>query len=69
MTLDERGAWELTLDNGISLRLGRQDVDTRFDRFITAAARIVVARAADIPTWTCVTQPASPSAGARVQAG
>ncbi len=48
LTLDERGAWELTLDNGIALRLGRQDVDSRFDRFITAAARVVVARAADI---------------------
>ncbi len=48
LTLDERGAWELTLDNGISLRLGRQDVDSRFDRFVTAAARIVAARAADI---------------------
>jgi len=48
LTLDERGAWDLTLDNGITLRLGRQSVDERFDRFIAAAARIVTARAADI---------------------
>jgi len=48
MKLDERGAWELTLDNGVTLRLGRQQVAERFDRFIAAAARIVAARAADI---------------------
>jgi cell division protein FtsQ len=48
LTLDERGAWELTLDNGITLRLGRQSVDERFDRFLAAAARIVAARATDI---------------------
>ncbi|HTQ36853.1 MAG TPA: cell division protein FtsQ/DivIB [Steroidobacteraceae bacterium] len=48
LTLDERGAWQLTLENGITLRLGRQNVDQRFDRFVAAAARIVVARAADI---------------------
>jgi len=48
MTLDERGAWDLLFDNGISVRLGRQNVDERFDRFLAAAVRIVVARAADI---------------------
>lgn len=48
LTLDERGAWTLALDNGISLKLGRQNVDERFERFIGAAARVVVARAADI---------------------
>lgn len=48
MKLDERGAWELSLDNGVTLRLGRQQVTERFDRFIAAAARIVAARAADI---------------------
>ena len=31
--LDERGAWELALDNGVTLRLGREHVDARFDRF------------------------------------
>ena len=34
MTLDERGAWTLALDNGVVLRLGRQSVDERFDRFV-----------------------------------
>jgi cell division protein FtsQ len=48
LQLDERGAWDLTLDNGITLRLGRQDVDARFERFLAAAARIVMARATEI---------------------
>jgi cell division protein FtsQ len=48
LTLDERGAWELALDNGITLRLGREDFDPRFERFITVAARLVATRAADI---------------------
>jgi cell division protein FtsQ len=48
MSLDERGAWDLTFDNGIALRLGREDVDERFERFLVAAVRIVMARAAEI---------------------
>jgi cell division protein FtsQ len=48
MSLDERGAWDLTFDNGISVRLGREDVDERFERFLMAAARIVMSRAAEI---------------------
>jgi len=48
LTLDARGAWELTLDNGVTLRLGREHVDERFERFIQAAARIVAAGAVDI---------------------
>ncbi len=48
MSLDERGAWDLTFDNGISVRLGREDVDERFERFLAAAVRIVLTRAAEI---------------------
>lgn len=48
MQLDERGAWELTLDNGVTLRLGRQQVAERFERFIGAAMKVVAERAADI---------------------
>jgi cell division protein FtsQ len=48
LSLDERGAWDLTLDNGIALRFGREDFDQRFDRFLSAAVRIVAARATDI---------------------
>jgi cell division protein FtsQ len=48
LTLDERGAWQMELDNGVALRLGRQAVDERFERFLAAAARIVAARATEI---------------------
>jgi len=48
LRFDERGAWEFVLDNGVHLRLGRQEVDERFDRFMVAASRIVATRAAEI---------------------
>ena len=48
MRLDERGSWNIDLDNGISVRLGRRDVDQRFDRFITTALRLVVQRATEL---------------------
>lgn len=48
LTLDDRGAWELALDNGVKLRLGREQVEERFDRFIQAGARIVASRAGEI---------------------
>ena len=34
--LDERGAWELELANGVQVRLGRQAVNERLERFIAA---------------------------------
>ena len=46
--LDPRGAWEVRLDNGVTLRLGRRQVDERFARFMEAASRLVAVRAADI---------------------
>lgn len=48
MRLDERGSWEIDLDNGISVRLGRRDVDERFERFIGAALRLVVQRVTEL---------------------
>jgi cell division protein FtsQ len=48
LRLDARGAWELTLDNGVRVRLGRQRYDERFERFASAALRLVAQRAADI---------------------
>lgn len=48
LRLDPRGAWAFTLDNGVAVRLGRRQVDERFDRFMGAAARIVATRAGDI---------------------
>ncbi|MDX1589859.1 MAG: cell division protein FtsQ/DivIB [Oleiphilaceae bacterium] len=34
MSLENRGAWTLQLDNGITLALGRDRVDERFERFL-----------------------------------
>jgi cell division protein FtsQ len=48
LELDARGAWSLTLDNGVVVRLGRQQVDARFERFMLAAAKLVSERATDI---------------------
>jgi cell division protein FtsQ len=46
--LDARGAWEFRLDNGVTLRLGRRQVEERFDRFMNAASRLVAVRSMDI---------------------
>jgi cell division protein FtsQ len=48
LELDARGAWNLTLDSGVVVRLGRQQMDQRFDRFMVAAAKLVTQRATDI---------------------
>lgn len=46
--LDARGAWQLTLGNGITVRLGRQDVPERLERFISVASPVIAARAAEV---------------------
>jgi cell division protein FtsQ len=46
--LDERGAWELELSNGVRVRLGRLAVTDRLDRFIRLASPLVAKRAAEI---------------------
>jgi cell division protein FtsQ len=48
MELDARGAWNMTLDNGVVVRLGRERTGERFDRFMQAAVRLVNQRATDI---------------------
>jgi cell division protein FtsQ len=48
LTLDARGALGLTLDNGVQVRFGRQQIDSRFERFMLVAAKLVSQRAADI---------------------
>lgn len=48
LRLDPRGAWELDLDNGVTVRLGRRQVDERFETFLEVAAKIVAQRASDI---------------------
>jgi cell division protein FtsQ len=46
--LDARGAWEMTLGNGIQVRLGRRDVPQRTQLFLDVVADIITGRAADI---------------------
>lgn len=48
LRLDARGAWEIALDNGVLVRLGRRQVDERFERFVAAALRLVVQRSAEM---------------------
>jgi cell division protein FtsQ len=48
LRLDPRGSWELQLDNGVTVRIGRKQVDERFTRFLAVALRMVCQRAADI---------------------
>lgn len=48
LRLDERGAWEMDLDSGVTVRLGRRDVDERIDRFIRTASQIIAHRLGEI---------------------
>jgi cell division protein FtsQ len=48
MRLDARGAWEFDLANGVTVRLGRRQVDERFDKFMSAALKLVTQRGEDI---------------------
>ena len=48
LRLDERGAWEMDLDSGVTVRLGRRDVDERIDRFIRTASQVIAHRMSDI---------------------
>ena len=46
--VDARGAWEITLANGIDIRLGRRDVGERIQLFLDVAANIIASREQDI---------------------
>jgi cell division protein FtsQ len=46
--LDARGAWEFDLDNGITVRLGRRQVEERFQRFVQAGLGQIASHASDI---------------------
>ncbi|HEX3948356.1 MAG TPA: cell division protein FtsQ/DivIB [Steroidobacteraceae bacterium] len=48
LRLDERGAWEMDLDSGVTVRLGRRDVDARIDRFIHTASQVIAHRLTEI---------------------
>jgi len=46
--LDARGAWEMTLQNGVEIRLGRREIEARTELFLDIVADIITSRAADI---------------------
>jgi cell division protein FtsQ len=48
LRLDERGAWELDLADGVTVRLGSRQVDERFERFMSTAIKLISQRANDI---------------------
>lgn len=45
IALEERGAWTLSLANGIDVALGRDQVEQRFERFLTVYDEQLAARA------------------------
>jgi cell division protein FtsQ len=48
LRLDERGAWEMDLDSGVTVRLGRREVDERIERFIHTASQVIAHRLTEI---------------------
>ena len=46
--LDARGSWDMTLGNGIDVRLGRKAVADRTELFLDVVAAIITSRATDI---------------------
>jgi cell division protein FtsQ len=48
LRLDARGAWEFDLANGVTVRLGRRQVDERFEKFMSSALKLVTQRGEDI---------------------
>ncbi len=48
LALDARGTWQFTLNDGITVRLGRSELDERFEKFVNVALLIVKRRAGDI---------------------
>ncbi len=48
LQVDARGAWDMTLSNGIDIRLGRKDVEDRTHLFLSVVADIVSSRETEI---------------------
>ncbi|MGB5491510.1 MAG: cell division protein FtsQ/DivIB [Woeseiaceae bacterium] len=46
--VDARGSWDMTLQNGIRIRLGRRDVVARTELFLRVVANIITSRAKEI---------------------
>jgi cell division protein FtsQ len=45
---DERGAWQMTLSNGINIRFGRRQLQERLERFVRIGAPVLTGRSSDI---------------------
>jgi cell division protein FtsQ len=61
LRLDERGAWEIDLDNGVTVRLGRRDVDERLERFVHTASQVIAHRMNDFAIGWRTAQPQPPA--------
>lgn len=48
LKLDPRGAWELELSNGVTVRFGRRQLQERLERFMKVGAQMIAGRASDI---------------------
>ena len=48
LKLDERGAWEMDLSNGLAVRLGRNHIHQRVGRFIRTAAGVIAHRLSEV---------------------
>jgi cell division protein FtsQ len=48
VNMDARGAWDVTLQNGVDVRLGRKDVADRIELFLDVVADLVSSREAEI---------------------
>ena len=46
--VDARGSWEMTLQNGVDVRLGRRDIESRTQLFLEVVANLVSSREAEI---------------------
>ena len=46
--LDARGAWQMTLQNGVDVRLGRREVDERTELFLEVVADIITSLSTEI---------------------
>ena len=66
--LDARGAWEIEVANGVSVRLGRQDVEARLIASCASPGRWSPSGSPRSTTWTCVTRTAS-SVGWKARGG
>jgi cell division protein FtsQ len=48
LRLDARGAWELDLSSGVTVRFGRRQLEERIERFLKVGAPVVAGRPNDI---------------------